>query len=47
VLKIIAEVKPEKAYLTRLSYQMGFYDEIQNELPENVFLAYDGLEIDI
>ena len=46
-LELIAEVKPEKAYLTHLSHQMGFYDEVQKELPENVFLSYDGLEINI
>jgi len=46
-LEVIAEVKPGKAYLTHLSHQMGFYDEVQAELPENVFLAYDGLEITI
>jgi len=44
-LHLIAEVKPGKAYLTHLSHQMGFHDEVQKELPENVFLSYDGLEI--
>lgn len=44
-LELIAEVKPQKAFLTHLSHQMGFYNEVQKELPENVFLAYDGLEI--
>lgn len=46
-LELIAEVKPGKAYLTHLSHQMGFYDEVQKELPKNVFLSYDGLEIEI
>ena len=46
-LGIIAEVKPKKAYLTHLSHQMGFYDEVQSELPENVFLAYDGLILEV
>ena len=44
-LEIIAEVKPQKAYLTHLSHQMGFHDEVQEELPGNVFLAYDGLQL--
>lgn len=46
-LEIIAEVKPAKAYLTHLSHQMGFYREVQSQLPENVFLAYDGLQIEL
>ena len=44
-LEIIAEVKPGKAYLTHLSHQMGFHNEVQEELPENVFIAYDGLQL--
>ncbi len=46
-LELIAEVKPGKAYLTHLSHQMGFYNDVQKELPENVFLSYDGLEIEV
>lgn len=46
-LEIIAEVKPKKAYLTHLSHQMGFYNEVQNELPQNVFLSYDGLQLNV
>lgn len=46
-LELIAEIKPGKAYLTHLSHQMGFHTQIQNELPENVFLAYDGLTLEI
>jgi len=46
-LDLIAEVKPKKAYLTHLSHQMGFYDEVQAELPANVFLAYDGLQVTV
>ena len=45
-LQVIDEVKPAKAYLTHISHQMGFHGQVQNELPENVFLAYDGLTIE-
>lgn len=44
-LGFIALVKPEKAYLTHISHVMGFHEEVQQKLPENVFLAYDNLEI--
>lgn len=44
-LDFIALVKPEKAYLTHISHLMGFHEEVQQKLPENVYLAYDNLEI--
>lgn len=44
-LQFIARVKPEKAYLTHISHLLGFHDEVEKLLPENVFLAYDGLQI--
>jgi len=44
-LKLISEVKPEQAYLTHISHQLGLTREIEKELPKNVKLAYDGLKI--
>ena len=42
-LDLINEVKPKKAYLTHISHLMGKHEITGKELPENVFLAYDGL----
>ena len=44
-LDFITLVQPEKAYLTHISHHLGFHEEVQKKLPENVFLAYDNLEI--
>lgn len=44
-LELIEAVKPKQAYLTHISHHMGFHDEVQAELPENIFLAYDNLKI--
>jgi len=44
-LEIVEKVKPERAYFTHISHHLGLYDEVKKELPENVFLAYDGLVI--
>ena len=44
-LAFIKEINPKKAYLTHISELLGFHAEIEKELPENVFLAYDGLEV--
>ena len=46
-LDFINIVKPKKAYLTHISHLLGFHDETQEKLPENVFLAYDNLIINI
>lgn len=46
-LEFIAQVNPERAYLTHISHLLGFHKEVQEQLPQGVFLAYDGLEIEI
>lgn len=46
VLKLAEELKPKTTYLTHISHHLGFHDEVENELPEGMHLAYDGLEID-
>lgn len=44
-LDFIALVQPKKTYLTHISHLLGFHEEVQKQLPENVFLAYDNLTI--
>ena len=46
-LIIIEELKPKKTYLTHISHHLGFHDEVEKELPGNVFLAYDELVINV
>ena len=46
-LIVIDELKPEKAYLTHISHQMGNHKDVSAELPENVFIAYDQLSIEV
>ncbi len=46
-LEVIEFIKPKRAYLTHISHFLGLYETVQPRLPENVFLAYDGLVIDI
>jgi phosphoribosyl 1,2-cyclic phosphate phosphodiesterase len=46
-LKLIRLIKPKKTYLTHISHMLGFHEEVQNNLPEDVFLAFDGLEIEL
>jgi len=46
-LAFIEEMKPERAYLTHISHLFGKHEDIEAELPANVFVAYDGLKIEI
>ncbi len=46
-LQIIEKIKPEKAYLTHISHLLGFHEEVEKRLPENVFIAYDTLKINL
>ena len=46
-LAVIEKIKPERAYLTHISHLMGFHKEVDNALPNNVQIAYDGLILDI
>lgn len=46
-IDLINRVKPERAYLTHMSHDIGLFDEASAKLPEGVELAYDGLKIEI
>lgn len=45
-LELVEELKPIRTYFTHIGHFLGFHDEVQKMLPENVFLAYDGLKIE-
>jgi phosphoribosyl 1,2-cyclic phosphate phosphodiesterase len=42
-LEIVAEIKPERAYFTHCSHNMGKIKDINKTLPKGVELSYDGL----
>lgn len=46
-LAFVAQVKPEKAYFTHISHLLGFHEEVEKSLPDNVHLAYDNLTIEV
>ncbi|WP_281543041.1 MBL fold metallo-hydrolase [Maribacter aestuarii] len=46
-LSFVARIKPEKAYFTHISHLLGFHAEVEQNLPENVHLAYDNLIINL
>jgi len=46
-VEILKELKPEKGFLTHISHQMGFHNEVEKKLPDFIHLAYDGLKFKI
>ena len=36
----------KKTYFTHISHRLGLHNEVEKELPEGIFLAYDGLKLD-
>ena len=46
VLALYKELKPGKMFLTHISHHLGTQNQMEKELPDNVHLAYDGLELD-
>jgi phosphoribosyl 1,2-cyclic phosphate phosphodiesterase len=46
-VEMIDELQPGLAYLTHISHQLGLHQEVENQLPEHIRLAYDGLRIEL
>jgi phosphoribosyl 1,2-cyclic phosphate phosphodiesterase len=46
-LQFIDLIKPKKAFLTHISHLFGTHKEIEQMLPKNVYVSYDGLQFDI
>tara|TARA_B100000900_G_scaffold255232_1_gene217477 strand:- start:212 stop:973 length:762 start_codon:yes stop_codon:yes gene_type:complete len=46
-IDLINELKPKKSYLIHISHLMGLHDQVQSEIPPNIYLSYDGLKVHI
>lgn len=46
-INLVQELKVGEGYFTHISHQLGRHSEISKELPENIHLAYDGLQLKI
>jgi phosphoribosyl 1,2-cyclic phosphate phosphodiesterase len=46
-LEQIKKINPGQAYLTHISHNMGLHDEVSKNLPDNVYLAFDGLKLNL
>jgi phosphoribosyl 1,2-cyclic phosphate phosphodiesterase len=44
-IEIVKELAPKKAYFTHISHQLGLHEAVNKELPSNIELAFDGLQL--
>jgi phosphoribosyl 1,2-cyclic phosphate phosphodiesterase len=44
-IELVKELNPKKAYFTHISHQLGLHNEVNKELPSNIELAFDGLQL--
>ena len=42
-VSLVNELKIPKAYFTHISHQLGKHETVENKLPSDIHLAYDGL----
>lgn len=46
-IQVVQGLNPSKAYFTHISHQLGLHEVVSKQLPNGIFLAYDGLQISI
>ena len=46
-VELAMELKVPRAYFTHISHQLGFHASVNSSLPDNMELAFDGLQFDI
>lgn len=46
-ISMAKELGAHKTYFTHISHKMGLHSEVEEELPENIIIAHDGLTITV
>jgi phosphoribosyl 1,2-cyclic phosphate phosphodiesterase len=46
-IEVIKKVNPKMAYLTHISHKLGLHKIVESQLPDNIRLAFDGMEISL
>ena len=46
-IEIANKINPDRAYFTHISHHLGKYKDLEQELPDNMHLAYDGLALEL
>jgi phosphoribosyl 1,2-cyclic phosphate phosphodiesterase len=46
-LEMVERIKPTRTYFTHISHKLGLHADVSKELPADVSLAYDGLQVSL
>lgn len=46
-VELAQKIGAEQTYLTHISHQLGLHAEVEKELPDGIFIAYDGLKLEV
>lgn len=46
-LAMVEKIKPKKTYFTHISHKLGTHADVSKELPSDIVLAYDGLQLEV
>ncbi len=46
-IEVVQEIQPDTAYFTHFSHWLATHEELETELPNNIFPAFDNLNIEI
>ncbi|GAA4447861.1 MBL fold metallo-hydrolase [Nibrella saemangeumensis] len=44
---LVERIRPELTFFTHISHKMGLHHEVEKELPHNIRLGYDGLQLSL
>ena len=44
-IEMAQKIGAEKTYFTHISHQLGTHEAVQNQLPDGIYLSYDGLQL--
>lgn len=46
-IDVAKDLNCEQTYFTHISHQLGLHSEVSEDLPDNIFLAHDGLVLEV
>jgi phosphoribosyl 1,2-cyclic phosphate phosphodiesterase len=46
-VQLAQEIGAKETYFTHISHQLGQHAEVEKELPDGMYIAYDGLKLEV